>query len=211
LQELQASEAEDQQSQALARTWWTRWKCDWGGFIGELKLVLWFCVQLENYQGVFMSQTHSFALVFGSVLYCLGIAAALSDTHAYSLGLRWLLGCDWVVFFGDASFCAYTFQEPVAYVYWWAMRPGAFGTHLPQHWMSPWEFAVFLALLYALAIPFHRYINTPASDWIFEKLTSAFPGEAVLFARTPRSRPHTPVLPAITFRGDAIPTLGARV
>ena len=175
MQELQASEAEDDEMTASAGTSWTRLKRDWAGFIGEFKLVLFLCVQLESYHGVFSSQTHSWALLFGSILYLFAVAAAHSGDHAYSLGIRWLLGSEWVVFLGDASFCAYTFQEPIAIAYYWATRSGVFGQHMGQHWMPPWEFAIYLALLYALAIPFGLYVNTPVSAWILEKLTSTFP------------------------------------
>ena len=44
-----------------------------------------------------------------------------------------------------------------------------------QHWLPPWEFAIYLFLLYSIAIPFGLHVNTPVSKWILGKLTTAFP------------------------------------
>ena len=63
----------------------------------------------------------------------------------------------------------------MAIAYYWATRPGAFGGHMGQHWLPPWEFAIYLVLLYSISIPFGLYVNTPVSNWVLDKLTAAFP------------------------------------
>ena len=82
--------------------------------------------------------------------------ACLLALRALLTGRQVLIACHWCRgnLRSDASLCAFTLQEPFAITYYWATRPGAFGTHMGQHWLPPWEFAVYLFLLYGFAIPF---------------------------------------------------------
>ena len=95
LQEMQAQEEEAAGEAAPSK--WTVWKREWAGVIGEIKLLLWICIQFEPYQS---SEVHTWSLLFGSVLYLFAVAASCSSPHAYGVGLRWLLGSEWVVFVG---------------------------------------------------------------------------------------------------------------
>ena len=160
LQELRFAE---ENSEDMVPSTWSKIKQDWAGLFGEIKLVLFIVVQFEQYP---QTEVHSWSLLFGSMLYLMSIAASQSSAHAYTLGIRWLLGSKWLVVIGDASLCAFTFQEPIAIMYYWATRPGAFGTHMGQHWMPPWEFALFLCLLYSISIPFGTYFRNLLLLWV---------------------------------------------
>ena len=177
---------------------WAATKRDWAGVLGELKLILFICVQLEQYPS---AQRHTFSLLFGSILYLLAVAAAHSSTHAYALGVRWLLGLGWVVSLGDASLCAFTLQEPVSVALYWMADGGAHLTdHMPFSWMPAPLFVAYISLLYAIAVPVGLYVNTPASVWIQHQLMAAFPS-------IPRpSSPPPPPPPVIASLTDALPT-----
>ena len=94
LQEMQAQE-EGAGDEAPSR--WTLWKREYAGLLGELKLLLWICIQFEPYQS---SEVHTWSLLFGSVLYLFAVSASCSSPQAYAIGLRWLLGSDALVFIG---------------------------------------------------------------------------------------------------------------
>jgi len=89
---------------------------------------------------------------------------------------------------GDASLCAFTFQFPVAKLYFWFMK-SPFNKHaiedsddmgvkkhpadMTQHWMQWYEFAPYIVFLYVLAIYLGKYVDKPVSAWIQEKLVAA--------------------------------------
>ena len=99
---------------------------------------------------------------------------------------------------GDASLCAFTFQFPVAKVYFWVLRSWQYGHEhgedgaggsaiqdsdsmgvkknpydMDQHWMAWYEFALYIVGLYFLAIYLGKYVDEPVSAWVREKLTAA--------------------------------------
>ena len=106
------------------------------------------------------------------------------------MGLKWLLASPFVVMLGDASLCAFTFQFPVAKVYFWALRwsggdrgaaveaSDSMGVKknpydMSQHWMEWYEFAPYVVALYVLAIYFGKHVDEPVSAWVRDKLTNA--------------------------------------
>jgi len=164
---------------------WGQVKRTWGCLLGEVVLVAWIGFQLVPYGH---SESHVWALVFGVILLFLGISAA-HGMGGFQMGLKWLLASDFVVMLGDASLCAFTFQFPVAKVYYWALRSWQEGGlavehsdsmgvkknpyDMSQHWMAWYEFAPYIVGLYVLAIYFGKHVDEPVSAWVRDKLTNA--------------------------------------
>eukprot|EP00277_Geminigera_cryophila_P030072 CAMPEP_0173059314 /NCGR_PEP_ID=MMETSP1102-20130122/1896_1 /TAXON_ID=49646 /ORGANISM="Geminigera sp., Strain Caron Lab Isolate" /LENGTH=129 /DNA_ID=CAMNT_0013925265 /DNA_START=106 /DNA_END=495 /DNA_ORIENTATION=+ len=104
------------------------------------------------------------------------------------LGVKWLLQHEFVVMLGDASLCAFTFQFPVAKLYFWLVRAPfdenvvvasdsmgvkMYPTDMSQHWMAWYEFVPYIVGLYVLAIYLGKFVDKPVSAWVQEKLVAA--------------------------------------
>ena len=167
--------------------------------IGEILFLAWVGVQWVPYSFFGVAESHIWSLVFGSVLFFFALSSAdLARTRGGQLqvGAKWLLASEYVVMLGDASLCAFTFQFPVAKVYYWGAQSYASASQRKSslwidntqvgdaraenimakdgaHWMEPYEFGAFIVVLYCLSIYFGRYIDKPMSAWIQAKLIAA--------------------------------------
>jgi len=164
---------------------WGQVKQNWSAVLGETVLLAWIGFQLVPYAH---SESHVWGIVFGAVLFFLALAAAEKGA-GFHMGVKWILESEFVVMLGDASLCAFTFQFPVAKIYYWALKLPVSGAKdsalmyqetsvqssfdMRQHWMLWYEFALFIVALYVLAIYLGKYVDKPASAWIQDRLVAA--------------------------------------
>lgn len=150
---------------------WTHFKTRWSTLVAELLFVGLTFVVFLVVPYPFRIHNYLWCVVYGFIIFFFTLGDAGENL---TIGIRFLLESDVSQVLGDASFCIFALQEPVAVVFYWIFGEHGIGAQYVHHhqWMNPLIMLCYLLVLYPIGLAVSRYFDGPLTTWVQDQVVN---------------------------------------